>query len=190
MKKATRLFISDPAFVLTPVFSFWTYGPMTSGGCYAYGITEPKISFSFRLTWVNSFVTIVGTFGVVLLHDFSIRMGISHLFTAESWLGNQSFLLFFFTYPLPLFALAIICLILVQHLEKCSSCYCECFTDNCLPLTDKTETFVTTRVELNLREYKIDSHVRKYSRRGSMVEEKIKISNVRKYQRRKSLVIV
>ena len=220
MRKASRLFISDPAFLLTPVFSFWTYGPTTpGGGCYAIGIPKPKISFSFRLTWVNSFLTIVGPFLVVMSYDFLIRYNITTLFTADSFLGNQSFLLFFISYPTPLFAVALTCLLLVQHLGKCSGCCCKCFTENCLPMTDKTETFVKTNrteiledapKEVNVEDNVIrrrhgttfvvrstrQSNSKEEMKRGSLVEDKNSLNVPGEgpggvtYVRRRSLVIV
>jgi len=217
MRMASRLFISDPAFLLTPVFSFWTYGPTTlGGGCYAIGIPEPKISLSFRLTWVNSFLTIVGPFVVVMSYDFLITENITTLFTADSFLGNQSFLLFFISYPIPLFSIALTCLLLVQHLGKCSGSCCKCFTENCLSMTVKTETFVTTEtIEDTPKEVNVEDNVirRRHGttfvvgstrrsnskgemRRGSLKEDKKSMGDPGEgpggipYVRRRSLVIV
>ena len=178
MRKATRLLTSDPAFLLTPVFSFWTYGPTTSGGCYACGMTDPKISFSYRLTWVNSFLTIFGTFVVVVSYDFSIRTDVTTLFTADSLLGHHTFMLFFLTYPFPLFAFALVCLILVQHFEKCSGCCGASCTENLrLTGTDKTETHVKRK------------RSSKGVKRGTSVEEKVTNEEGGEYRRR-SLIIV
>ena len=128
--------------MLTPVFSFWTYGPKMSGGCYTYKNAEPRLPLSFRLTWVNSIITFASPFLLITLNEFVIKSDILLFFTADSWIGHGSFLNFFVMHSLPLFVLAIICLILVQHLDKCSCFCCKCFTENCLPMTEKKETLV------------------------------------------------
>ena len=45
----------------------------------------------------------------------------------------QSFLIIY----LPLFALAIICLLLIQFMDKCSFCCCRNCKENCYPMTEK-----------------------------------------------------
>ena len=134
IKKATTTVIAHPALVLTPVFSFWTFGPPTSGGCCAYKKAEQRMNLSFRLTWINSLLTLCGTVGVVAIHETFIS-------TYHPWDpymdGWDSLFHFFLIGTLPLFALAAICLLLIQFLERCSCCCCTCFKENCLPMTEK-----------------------------------------------------
>ena len=122
IKKATTTVIDQPAFILTPVFSFWTFGPCTSGGDCSYKKTEPKLCLSFRLTWVNYILTLGGSCGL---------MAPFFLFSN----ADPNILFVFVT--LPLYAIATISLLLVQFLDQCLCCCCRCFKDNCLPLTEK-----------------------------------------------------
>ena len=126
-----------------------------------------NISFNFKRTWINSFVTIAGTFGVVVIYKFVISKNITFVYGADSWRGNHGFMHFFFTFSLPLFAFAILCLILVQHLAKCSCCCCKCFTETCLPMTVKTESRVRS-ARNNLPEETFNEG-RRSSRRTSVV---------------------
>ena len=129
IKKATLTVIAHPALVLTPTFSFWTFGPRRSGGCCAYKMTEPRICLSFRLTWMNSVLTLFEMLGL---------MAISETFINQS----RSFLSFvyglFVLINVPIFAAAVICLLFIQFLDKCECCCCGCFEENCLPMTEKT----------------------------------------------------
>ena len=137
IKKATTTVIAHPALMLTPVFSFWTFGPPTSGGCCAYKKAEPKIYLSFKLTWINSLLTLCGSFGVVAIYETVISIDppwdLSYL---DSGVANSIFA-YFLIITLPLFALAAICLLLIQFLDRCSCCCCKCFKENCLPMTEK-----------------------------------------------------
>ena len=128
IKKATSTVIAHPALVLTPVFSFWTFGPRKSGGCCAYKRAEPGICVSFRLTWFNTILTLFGMFGVVAIHDTFI-IGTNPLpLSLLRWMFQILFLMF---------APAAICLLLIQFLDKCACCCCRCFKENCLPMTEK-----------------------------------------------------
>ena len=127
--------INHPALVLTPAFSFWTYGPVRDNGCCAYRRNEPKICLSFRLTWVNTLLTTGGMVALIL-----ITMHYSIL-TGES--DDIDFLYLIFSGAfLPL---AIICQLLVQFLNKCKwlcfGCLCCCcwmrYEDCCFPMTQK-----------------------------------------------------
>ena len=129
IKKATSTVIAHPAFVLTPVFSFWTFGPPTSG-CCVYKKAEQRIHLSFRLTWINFILTLSGSFGVVAIHETFISI-------YPPWDPYWGYLSVFIFYTMPLFALAAICLLLIQFLERCSCCCCTCFKENCLPMTEK-----------------------------------------------------
>merc|ERR1712223_1724192 len=55
--KATATIIKFPAFVLTPAFTFWTFGPVASTACCIYRKNEPKIHLSYRFTWINALLT-------------------------------------------------------------------------------------------------------------------------------------
>ena len=127
--------INHPALVLTPAFSFWTYGPVRANGCCAYRRNEPKICLSFRLTWVNTLLTVGGMVALVLIsRHYSILTG-------ESDDIDFLFLIFVGAFV----PLAIICQLLVQFLDKCKwlccGCLCCCcwkkYDDCCFPMTQK-----------------------------------------------------
>ena len=129
IKKATATVIAQPALVLTPVFSFWTFGPCTSGGCCPYRKTEPKLCLSFRLTWVNCILTLGGSYGLMAIFQYLISPRVD-------WYTRDFNVVFVFVAS-PLYALATLCQLLIQFLDKCLCCGCRCFKDNCLPLTEK-----------------------------------------------------
>ena len=129
IKKATTTVIAHPALMLTPVFSFWTFGPPTSGGCCAYKKAEQRIHLSFRLTWINYILTLSGSFGVVAIDEIFLKVN------QLGWDSDLANISFFIT--LPLFAIATICLLLIQFLDLCSCCCCTCFDENCLPMIEK-----------------------------------------------------
>ena len=136
IRKATSTVIAHPALIMTPIFSFWTFGPVKSGGCCAYRRSEPKICLSFRLTWFNAVLTFCGTFGLVVAYEAFIK-------TEYSWSLNgvispyDPVLFLFLIAFLPLFAFAVILLLLIQFMEKCSCCCCCCSKDECYPMTEK-----------------------------------------------------
>ena len=132
IKKATTTVIAHPALMLTPVFSFWTFGPPTSGGCCAYKKAEPKIYLSFKLTWINSILTLCGSFGVVAIFETFLNT-----YPHRDPYYVHALFSYFLIFTLPLFALAAICLLLIQFLDRCSCCCCKCFKENCLPMTEK-----------------------------------------------------
>jgi len=126
-KKAIKSIIAQPALIMTPIFSFWTFGPVKSDSCCAYKRSEPRICLSFRLTWFNAIWSFCGTFGMVVVHECFISW--------HPW-SSGIFNLFLIAY-LPFFALAIICLLLIQFMDKCASCCCRCCKNNCYPMTEK-----------------------------------------------------
>ena len=152
IKKATSTVIALPALVLTPVFSFFTFGPHKSGGCCPYKKSEQKICLSFRLSWINAVLTICGISGAAaaIYHLETIRLSDKQLskidlntcaaikvkdnecleFLLDIW-GN-------FNYIFYIFGLASICLLLIQFLDRCSCLCCGCFKEHCLPMTEKS----------------------------------------------------
>ena len=136
IKKAIKSIIAQPALVLTPIFSFWTFGPVKSDDGCAYRRSESKICLSFRLTWFNAILSFCGTYAMVTLYESYIRNKGTGYWDRDGTDGTEMLLYFHGTY-LPLFALAIICLLLIQFMDKCSSCCCRCYKENCYPMTEK-----------------------------------------------------
>ena len=127
--------INHPALVLTPAFSFWTFGAVRADGCCAYRRKEPKICLSFRLTWVNFLMTIGGMAALFL---YSIFYRAREHVGSVAWHELILFIVFLIT-------IAMICLLLIQFLDKCKwlccGCFCCCcwkkYENCCFPMTQK-----------------------------------------------------
>ena len=128
--------MDHPALVLTPAFSFWTFGPLRAGVC-AYRRKETKICLSFWLTWINTFLTIGGIAALIRFYEHysGLISGVNydHVFLGF-WAGV-------------LVAIAIISLLLIQFVDKCKWLmfwFCGClyccwkrYEDRCFPMTQK-----------------------------------------------------
>ena len=57
VRKATSIIIKFPAIALTPAFTFWAFGPISSTSCCIYKKKEPKIKLRYRFTWINALLT-------------------------------------------------------------------------------------------------------------------------------------
>ena len=131
IKKSLSTVIDHPALVLTPAFSFWTFGPVRADGCCAYRRKEAKICLSFRLTWFNTFLTFCGMLALLLITIMIIPERRRDLLWS--------------LFGLCFFAGAIICLLLIQFLDKCKwlccgflCCCCwKKYEDCCFPMTQK-----------------------------------------------------
>ena len=150
IKRATQAIIALPALILTPVFSFWTFGPQSSGGYCAYKkMARQNIELSFRLTWINTLLTLGGSFGVAaIIYNLEKatrqenQLSMDQLNFCDSLHVNHSSCLeitriFSYSYLL-VFGFALIPLLLIQFLDKCSCFCCRCFKENCLPMTEKS----------------------------------------------------
>ena len=120
IRKATSTIIKFPAIVLTPAFTFWAFGPISSNACCVYKREEPKIHLSYRLTWINALFTSCMTGGLLAYAGFM-----------TSW--YPGFAIIFFT-ACALVPLSLLTLVLIQCLPKCSCCPCN---ENCLPMKPK-----------------------------------------------------
>ena len=149
IKRATQAIIALPALILTPVFSFWTFGPQSSGGYCAYKkIARQNIEPRFTLTWINTLLTLGGSFGVAaIIYKLEKatrqenQLSMDQLNFCDSLHVNHSSCLeitqiFSYSYLL-VFGFALIPLLLIQFLDKCSCLCCGCFKEHCLPMTEK-----------------------------------------------------
>ena len=133
-RKATSTVIEYPGLVLTPVFSFWTFGAVKlSGRSNPYRRSEERICLSFRLTWINAVIQFCGMLVLLAVHETWIR-------TCTPWTFadmEDCWLLFFFVVSfLPTFVFTTICHILIQTMDKCSF-WCKCCKETCFPMTEK-----------------------------------------------------
>ena len=104
-----------PALLLTPVFSYWTFGDPK--GC-CKGNPESKLKVSFRLTWVNLAITALGNLGLFAVHFSMKKLGFSDI---ESFDNMQ-----FYVGSCSCLVLSWITLILLNNLQKCQKCCCTC----------------------------------------------------------------
>ena len=60
-KKTIKTITQFPALILTPIFSYWVFGPMESKSCSNLCCREnSRLGLSFFHTWINAGLTIVG----------------------------------------------------------------------------------------------------------------------------------
>ena len=144
IRRATSILSTFPALVLTPMFTFWTFGPISSKGCCVYRKNETKIHLSFRLTWINAIFTSCINGGFLAYAWVHNIVNVRNIYkTPLSW-NDECFIVACYMAPLP-----IVSLLLIQFLGKCSCCCCKPFKENCLPLTQKVIYNTTTdRAEL------------------------------------------
>merc|ERR1712107_115256 len=67
-KNSFKIILQYPAIVLTPVFSYWTFGDPKS--CWRRN-PDNKLKVSFRMTWGNVVMTVFGNLGLFLVHFFT-----------------------------------------------------------------------------------------------------------------------
>ena len=129
-RKATSAILAHPALILTPAFTFWTFGNdfRLCGNCKK-GL--PRLGVSFRLTWINAIMSITECM-ILIIHFF------------PSVLPRLELELFL-SILLSLFGLSLISLLLIQFLDKCSSCCSGYFQRNCLPMYEKVVYDVDVR---------------------------------------------
>ena len=126
IKKTIKIIGEFPAMILTPAFSYWVFGPIssysTSNWCCG---GNNKLGVSFFHTWINVGITILGQF-----------------FCAFIFFGNEpSNVKFLKTYTLvltisvPSHLISIIMLALIQTLDRSKSCpssFCNSVTQRTL----------------------------------------------------------
>ena len=119
-----------PAILITPVFSFWTMGPINSSKqCCNFQICYgKKLGVSFFHTWINFLFSII-------VSITSLVQSIGYGLQASPLKLGFIVLLVIIIFYLP----TTILLILIQTIDKCKKCCCSqwCIT-NCLPITNRT----------------------------------------------------
>ena len=123
--KATSTIIIFPAIVLTPAFSFWTFGPVSSTFCCIYKKKEPNIHLSYRFTWINALFTSCMTGGLLMY----VQLGVQLKENYGPRIDGTS--MFYGSCALVLFPL--VSLLLIHCLGKCA-CLCN---ENCFPMKPK-----------------------------------------------------
>ena len=120
-KKTIKTITQFPALILTPIFSYWVFGPIESTtSCSNLCCHEnSRLGLSFFHTWINAGLTIVGQIVFTYLFFDILNTGGSF----------------------PVYALAIIphvfcviLLLLIQFLSQCNCCNSPC----CNEITHRT----------------------------------------------------
>ena len=154
LKGTMKTIIKFPPIILTPMFSIWTIGTVISpksvcGGNCCNG--HQKLGVSNCFTWINLLITLASGLVYVIRHN------------EGSWdlaPGNINSC-FFFGYC-PCLAIAMICLILLQCLDKCPGCCCPCLPcckSNCYPVIQFTYLdvnnmdIIITQEEIELNQF-------------------------------------
>ena len=133
MKKGFQLICFYPALILTPIFSNWTFG--NSNGCCCFRKShESSIKISFKLTWGNFFINVVGNMGLLIAHV------VEH-FKVLGANGSGIYLDYFPFHYLSGFCMitSLITLILLQFLPYCQNLWCVYCQEKCYPIIQKTE---------------------------------------------------
>ena len=134
IKKTLKTIFKFPPIIVTPMFSIWTIGPLTSGKsccCRAFNCKSRNLGVSNWLTWVNLMLTFAFALAYSIWHDVG-TFGFSH--------DGKIFGSFLFIFC-PFLLLTLIFLILLQCLDKCPSCCCPCLScckKYCYPVTEYT----------------------------------------------------
>ena len=121
-KKTIKTITQFPALILTPIFSYWVFGPMESKSCTNLCCREnSRLGLSFFHTWINAGLTIVGQIIFTFLFYDILK---------QDDIG------------MPLYAIAIILhvfcvilLLLIQILSQCNRC---CNSSCCDEITHRT----------------------------------------------------
>ena len=113
-----KIILQYPAFILTPVFSYWTFGSHPEDCCKRGN--ENNLKISFRLTWRNVAITTLGNLSLFLIHFFSKDLPNSKFFSA-----TQPNILLHIISAMCL-VLSWITLIILQNLQECQMYCCSC----------------------------------------------------------------
>ena len=113
LRKSIKMIILYPALVLTPVFSYWTFGD-PNGICRRNA--DQKLKVSFRLTLGNIIITTFGNLGLFLVHFFTKDLSKCFTDNLELHIISATSLV-----------LSWITLIILQNLQKYQNFFCSCF---------------------------------------------------------------
>ena len=120
-KRTVKTVLQFPALILTPAFSYWTFGPVNtfSASTWCCGGSQ-RLGVSFLHTWINFAITLLGQLCYAITIESRDEIGIA--------IGIGI---------LPFHVLNIILLILIQSLHRCKCCAC-CNSDTCNSITERT----------------------------------------------------
>ena len=137
-RKLPATIIKYPALLLTPVFSYWSFG--CASGCSCKGQNHVKVSW--WLTWGNFIITFFGILSMLGI-EYAKQ---SRTLTFSRYLFHDTAIGFIF---IPLLILSWVSLIILQTLPKCYKGCCPCCQTNCFPIFH--ETVLDVRVGIKNR---------------------------------------
>ena len=118
-QRTIKTIANFPAIILTPVFSYWVFGPIEGFSCPTWCRGgNSNLGVSFLHTWINVSLTVFSQLMFSIIVFFTSNGGLS---------------MFAYT-SLPCHILSIIMLILLQCLQKCNCCTSSC----CESITQRT----------------------------------------------------
>ena len=119
LTKSVRMVLQYPALLLTPVFSYWTFGDMTG---FCMGNDKNHLQVSFRLTWGNVIITLMGNLGLVVAH--SITKPLTYTWRGTTLLEDS---LHLHLVSGSCFVVSVFTLFILQKLQNCQRFCCACW---------------------------------------------------------------
>ena len=138
LKGTVKTISKFPPFILTPIFSIWTIGPVMSKKSFCgnnCNNAHQKLGVSICLTWINLLLTLASGFAHAIWNT------VGEFWPESDFISKLSFFQIFSIFSCPCLAIAMIFLILLQCLDKCPGCCCPCLPcckSNCYPVTQYT----------------------------------------------------
>ena len=143
LKRGLKLSYRYPAILLTPLFSFWTFGSAEKSccGCPWNGKSK-KIQVSFTLSYINMLISLPGycIWALKLMIDiYSNFDSFDHPpFYSFLFIGLFGCWCWFFVFQ-------VLPMLLLQFLDRCSGCCSACCLSCCFPVIEPSP--------LNLEEF-------------------------------------
>lgn len=117
--KSVRIVLQYPALLMTPVFSYWTFGDMT--GLFM-GNAKNNLKISFKLTWGNVIITLMGNLGLLVAHSITKPL-------TYTWRGTTrpEDSLHLHLVSASCFVVSVFTLLILQKLQSCQRFCCACW---------------------------------------------------------------
>ena len=130
LKHGCKVIMNYPALLMTPMFSFWTFGLIirfSCDPCFCSGVL--KIEISAKLTWLNILASFAGAFGFCRVLNLSLPYGL----------------------PFSIMFASMLLFLLIQTLDYVK-CFCGCSVciTHCYPVTKLTSLDpITMEIKVN-----------------------------------------
>ena len=125
-KETIKTIIQFPALILTPMFSYWVFGPIESKSCSNLCCREnSRLGLSFLYTWINAGLTIVGQ----IIFTYLFYDILDNDLCKDNGCGFP-----YYAIAIILHVFCVILLLLIQFLSQCNCCNSSC----CDEITQRT----------------------------------------------------